>query len=124
MTASQTLATRADELAELIEQQLGVRGRGLEEKLRKAGRLLPRWVQDEAKRLVQAQALAAHPKLAMQTDIPNLERGLRRCEKWLKSLDPSRKRKDRILGLVATNAANFLIVGGLFVAYLVWAGHL
>jgi len=124
MIASDTIATRADEIASLIETRLGVRGRGLDKKLKRAGRLMPRWVRREAAQLVQAQRLTGYPKLMMQTDPATLDSAYRKCETWLKSVDPGKRRKDRILSFLGTNAANFLMISGAFVAYLVWAGHL
>jgi len=123
MSVTETLDARADHLADLIEKKFGVRGKTLEAKLTKAGRLLPKWARKEAHGLIQAQQFAAHPKLAMQMDTSRLDKGLRRCESWLKSIDPAKRRKDRILALLGTNAANILIVATGFVAYLVWAGH-
>lgn len=124
METPDTVNARADEIAALIEARLGVRGKGLEAKLRRAGRLLPRWVRREARRLAEAQRLTGHPKLMMQTDPQALESAYRKCETWLRNVDPAARRKDRILGLLAVNAANLLILAALFIAYLVWAGHL
>lgn len=115
---------RSDRLAELIEERLGVRGRGLEAKLRRAGRLLPRWLRREASQLVKAERLMSHPKLMMQADPAALDRAFRHCETWLKTIDPAERRKSRMLGFLGVNAANLLIVAGLFIAYLVWAGYL
>ena len=123
MYVTETLDARADQLAVLIEKKLGIRGKTLEAKLTKAGRLLPGWAHKEARCLIQAQHFATHPKLAMQADTSRLEKGLRRCETWLKSIDPAKRRKDRILGFMGTSAANMLLVAAGFVVYLVWAGH-
>ncbi len=117
------LDDRADRLAALIEERLGVRGNGLEAKLNRAGRRLPRWVRREAGRLVEARRMAAHPKLMRRTDPDALDRAFGRCESWLRGIDPAERRKDRILGPLAVNAFNLLVVAGLFIAYLVWAGH-
>ena len=123
MIATDTLATRADGLADLIEQKLGVRGKGLERKLRKAGRLLPRYVRREAAQIVAAQRLTAHPKLMMQTDPSALDRAFRQCERWLKTVDPAKRRRDKVLKFLGLNAMNMLVVTAAFVAYLVWSGH-
>ena len=123
MTTSDNVAQQSEQLADLIEDRLGIRGRGLKAKLRRAGRLMPRWVRREAERLVDAQTLLDHPKLMKQADPAALETAYRRVETWLKTVNPAERRKDRILGFLAVNAANLLIVAGLFVAYLVWAGH-
>ena len=123
MIATETLATRADGLADLIEQKLGVRGKGLERKLHKAGRLLPRYVRREAAQIVAAQRLTAHPKLMMQTDPSALDRAFKHCERWLKAIDPAKRRRDKVLKFLGLNALNMLVIGAAFIAYLVWAGH-
>ena len=124
MNLSESIAEQSDRLALLIEERLGIRGDGLETKLRKAGRLLPRWLRQEASRLVAAQRLVKHPKLMRQADSMTLEKACKRCEKWLKSIDPAARRRARLLIFLALNAANLLLVTAMFVAYLVWSGRL
>jgi len=124
MITIDTVTERSDRLADLIEERLGVRGRGLENKLRRAGRLMPTWVRREAEWLIEAQRLCGHPKLMMQIDPSTLESAFSRCEKWLRNVDPAKRRKDRVLRFLGTNAANLLLISGAFTAYLVWAGHL
>ena len=121
---TETAELRSDRIAALIEERLGVRGQGLEAKLRHAGRLLPRWLRREAEQLLEAERLMGHPKLMRQADPTTLDKAVRHCETWLKAIDPAERRKSRILGFLAVNAANLLIVAALFIAYLVWAGHL
>ena len=123
MIASETVEARAERVAKLIEERLGVRGRGLETKLRRAGRMLPNWVRREAERIVEARRLVQHPKLMRQTDPQALERAAERCERWLKSIDPWERRKDRILGFLAVNAFNLIVIAAAFVAFLVWRGY-
>ena len=117
------VAERNARISELMQERLGIRGSDLETKLRKAQRLMPRWVYRDARTLVEAQRLMGHPKLMMQTDPTSLERSFQTCESWLKSVDPKERRKDKILGLLAVNAFNLLMVGALFVAALKLTGH-
>ena len=124
MSAGMSVQDRADHIAELIEQRLGVRGRGLEAKLRRAGRTLPRHVRRDADKIVDAMRLSANPKLMRQLDLSGLETAYRHCETWLNSVDPAKRRKDALLGLLGTNALNFLIISAAFIAYLVWSGRL
>jgi hypothetical protein len=124
MVTAEYLDQRSDQLAQLIGERLGVRGKGLEAKLRHAGRLLPGWARREAARYVEAKQRMGHPRLMQQTDETALEAGYSRVEKWLKSVDPAERRKTRILGFLATNALNLLIITAAFIAWLVWSGHL
>lgn len=124
MVSDNTIATRAEQLAKLIEERLGIGGRGLEGKLRRAGRSLPRWVRRRAQELVEAEHKMAHPKLRMQIDARGLERAYRQCEAYLKHIDPMDRHKGRILGFLAVNAVNLSLVALGFLVYLKVSGHL
>jgi len=124
MTAQASVRERADLMAGLIEQRLGIRGKGLEAKLRHAGRTLPRSLRRDGRTIVAALALSGNPKLRRQIDRHGLDRAFRHCEKWLDNVDPRKRRKDRILGFLAVNAANFLLICGAFIGYLVWSGRI
>lgn len=123
MTPDQITA-QSNALASLIEERLGVTGNGLESKLNRAGRLLPGWVRRDIRHLVQAEQMTAHPRLMMQTDPTAIEKSYRGVEKWLMRIDPDERRKDRILGLLATNGLNLLLVAALFILTLVLNGTL
>lgn len=124
MLAETTFQDRANRLETLIEDRLGIRGRGLEAKLHRAGRALPGFIRREAGKIVQAHQMLANPKLARQVDPSGLESAFRKCETWLKAVDPKERRKGAVLGLLGTNALNFLIISGGFIAWAVWSGHL
>ncbi len=124
MSVEAMVEDRARRLATLIEERLGVRGRGLEVKLRRAGRSLPRYVRREAAQIVQAMQLSANPKLARQVDPSGIEKAFRKCESWLKTVDPKERRKDVILGFLGVNAFNLLVISGAFIVWLVWSGNL
>lgn len=124
MSAQTNVADRADQLASLIEERLGIRGHGLEVKLRRAGRALPRYVRREAKVIADAEQLSANPKLMRRVDLSGLDKSYRKCESWLKSVDPNERRKTRALSFLATNAFNLLVISGAFIAWMVWSGNL
>lgn len=112
------ISERSGAIASLMEERLGVRGRGLERKLHKAGRKMPRWVRNEARQLVEAERLMGHPKLAMQADPSITDQAYARCQSWLKTVDPSERRKSWWLSLAAANAFNLLVVGAIVVLAL------
>jgi hypothetical protein len=124
MSVAISVTERADHIADLIEKRLGVRGRGLESKLRRAGRELPRHVRRDIHKILEAQRLAANPKLMRQVDLSGIEAACRDCERWLETVDPSRRRKDAILGFLGVNAFNLLAISAAFLTYLVWTGRL
>lgn len=63
-----TIQQMADRIAGLMEERLGIRGKGLSEKLRRGGRLLPRTVRAQAKELADLAEKAKNPKLLVQID--------------------------------------------------------
>lgn len=115
---------RAERLAQLIEAKLDVRGRGLEAKLKRAGRRIPRHIRAEAALLVEAMRLQSHPKLSRQTDTARLETAAATVERYLQGLDPWDRRKAVLLDWLAVNAFNLLVIGALVIGVLLWRGFL
>jgi hypothetical protein len=118
------LQARADHLAQMIEERLDVRGQGLEAKLRRAGRLLPRHVRSDAALVLRAMEQAGHPKLARQIDEKTLKRACRRVEAYLGNIDPWARRWSIVLGWLAGNAFSLLVIAGLLITVLAWRGFL
>ncbi len=114
----------ADHIAELLEQRLRIRGRDLETKLRKAGRLLPKLVRQQAAVIVQALKLQGHPKLDRRQDHLASQRAYDTCVKHLTEIDTADRRKGAIIGFLSTNAFNLLVVTALLIAALRWQGFL
>lgn len=118
------LQTRTDYLARLMEEKLGVRGKGLEAKLKRAGRQLPRYIRDHGAALVEAQALQDHPRLSMHADPDRLERAYADIERYLKGLDLWARRRDTFLNWLAGLSASFLFLVVILLALLRWRGFL
>jgi hypothetical protein len=59
---------QVDEVRKLMETRLRVRGKTLDQQVRKAGRLLPRAERREATYLAQAATVLDHPKLSRMVD--------------------------------------------------------
>ncbi len=110
------------EIRGLLDTQLHVRGRTLDAQLRRAGRLLPAAVRREARFLVQAAGLVQNPKLARMIDMARVERAHARVVAYLQAVDPQKRRRDRLLNLLALNAFYILVVVIAVVAVLVWRG--
>ena len=119
-----TYQDRADRIAELMESHLGVRGKSLEEKLRKAGRSLPREIRQKGDQLTQAVQLEANPKLARRIDEDQVNTAFKACEKYLKDIDAADRRKGYAISFLTTNAFNFVAISGMLIAVLVWRGFL
>jgi membrane-associated protease RseP (regulator of RpoE activity) len=114
------IASKAQALARLIEQRLGVRGRTLEKAVRRAGRLLPREVRAKAMKLVEAQQMAENPKLARLIDREALDTAYHQVAAYLEAKDPAEQRKTRLLNMLAGIVFNLLLVVALFVFVLWW----
>jgi len=119
-----TYQERAERVAQMIEERLGIRGRDLETKLRRAGRLLPKSIQRDGQLLVSAVKFQGSPKLARFVDDAAVQKAHKAITKHLSELDGWDRRKGTIINLVATNAANFLAIGACLVAVLMWRGFL
>lgn len=104
------LEARAERLAKLIEEHLDVRGKGLEAKLGRGGRKLPRAVREAGEQLLLAQRMASNPKLARQVDYPRIEAACDVAERMLSRIDPWDRRKTAIVNWLAGNAFNILVV--------------
>ena len=116
------LDARLDQLAVLMEERLGVRGDGFEEKLARAGRMLPRRLRREGALLVEARAMAGHPKLGRQVDTRRLNKAARALERHLERVDGTQRRITLVINWLAGNAFNLLLVAVLVVAVLAWRG--
>lgn len=112
------LMTKLEEIDRLMAERLRLRGPTLADKLRKAGRLLPRKVSREAAYLAQAQHFVQTPKMARRIDETRVIAAHRIVAEYLRSVDPNERRKDMILGVFGIVAFNILLFGGLLIYYL------
>ncbi|WP_323763506.1 hypothetical protein [Marinovum sp.] len=124
MLDTRELEGRRAALAELIGTRLRVGGATLEQRLKRAGRLLPRWARRDAARFVEAGRLAAHPKLARQIDETALDKAEARLRRYLTSIDPDERRTTARLHLAGGIVLKVLIIAAVFLAVLRWQGLL
>ena len=116
------LDARIDNLAILMEERLGIRGDGFEEKFARAGRRLPRRLRHEGAVLVEARKFAAHPKLGRRVDERRLRKAVRALERHLERIDGTQRRITLTINWLAGNAFNVLVVFALTLAVLAWRG--
>lgn len=107
-----TIQQMADRIAGLMEERLGVRGRGLQEKLRRGGRHLPRAVRAAAKDLADAAEKSKNPKLLVQLDRPRIAASYDTCLKHLNGLRGGSARMAALVRVLATVALGLLVLGG------------
>ena len=118
------LHAQTDRLARLLEERLGLRGKGFAVKVQRAGRRLPKYIRGEAVALVDALAIESHPKLSQQVDTARLERAFKDVERYLLGVDPWARRRGIFLNWLAGQAFNLLIIIVLVLALLRWRGFL
>jgi hypothetical protein len=113
------------DLALLMRHHLGIRrGETLGDKLRVAGRLVPRAERRAGRTLVEAERLWSNPKLRRQIDPATLDAAETRLRSWLATVDAADRRKGMLLGILASLAFNFLLVAAALVGWLAWTGRL
>lgn len=117
-----SLDARLDKIAALMEDRLGLRGDGFEEKFTRAGRLLPRKLRREGALIVAARDMADHPKLARRIDDRRLHKAAKAFERYLTRVDPNEARVTRWINWAAGNAFNIALVLGLALAVIAWRG--
>ncbi|MEF3046855.1 hypothetical protein [Pseudotabrizicola sp. L79] len=110
-----TIQQMADRVAEMMEQRLRIRGSGLEAKLRKGGRLLPRKVRLAAERLAEAAEKARNPKFLVQIDMARVAADYDQCVRHLASVTRQGWLKPLMISVAASVALGLLIVGAIWV---------
>jgi hypothetical protein len=112
-----------DRIAQLMEQKLAIRGKGLAAKLKRGGRLLPRQVRAAAQNLVQAADMANSPRLAMQVDNGRVTSAYDACVKHLSALPTAAGWGAYALASLRSIAFGILVIGAAVIGYLVWRGY-
>lgn len=116
------LELRAEALAQLIEDKLGLGGTGLPAKFARAGRRLPRHIHREGAHILGALQQYRHPKLHARIDQPRLDRAFDVIEQYLASYDAAAHRRGVVLDWLAAQAFNLIALAGLTVIILRWRG--
>lgn len=118
------IETYAEEVRLLIEKQLRIKGKTLDRAIARAGRLLPKWAQRDGRYLAQATQFMGHPKLRLMIDEAKIEKAHKDLITHLKKIDPSERRKDRVLSILGSVSFSLIAVAAGLFAYLLWRGYL
>lgn len=116
--------TQMDRISDLLEDRMGLKSGDLPARLRKAARVMPRRVNRRARMLSDKMEMAGHPKLRLMLDMPALCVAARDVAEWLQTVDPAERRKDLVLGILASLSFNLIAVFTLVVVVLHWRGLL
>jgi hypothetical protein len=118
-----TIQQMADRVAQLLEERLGLGGRDLSAKLKRAGRTLPRKVRDGGKLLVVASQKAQNPKLLGQIDMGEVTDAYDVCVRHLAAIDPVGRRRDLFAGMVGSVGFGILVLVIAIMVLLAWRGY-
>ena len=66
----------------------------------------------------------AHPKLRLMIDESKVAKAHTSLVAHLKTIDPSERRKTRVLGVLGVISFNLILVFAALMAYLMWRGYL
>ena len=113
----------ADRVAQLLEERLGLGGKGLSAKMKRAGRLLPRKVRDAGKLLATSAQKAQNPKLLGQIDMGEVTEAYDVCLKHLIEIDPVSRRRDLFAGIVGSVGFGILVLAVAIFGFLAWRGY-
>jgi hypothetical protein len=104
-----------EEVRQLLAERLNLGDGNLADRLRRAGRDVPRRVRREIAYLAEVELLSQNPRLARQIDAARLVRAHAATMRWLRGIDPRERRKTRLLNIAAMVAFNLLLLFALAV---------
>jgi hypothetical protein len=117
-----TIQQMSDRVAALMEEKLRLRGAGLAEKTRRAGRLLPKKVRLAAQALAEAAAAAQNPKLYLQLDEARIAADYDICLKHLRAVPAGGRGRAMLVNMASGIAFSLLAVVALVLAVVWWRG--
>lgn len=123
METRHSIDARAGRVKKGLEEAFGVRAKTLALALRKTGRRLPKRLQAEAGRIVDAQGFGGHPKMMRQVDGKALDGAEAKVIAFLKGIDRADRRKGFWLSIAGVVAFNLLLVFAGFVFWMWWTGR-
>ncbi|MCE8007513.1 hypothetical protein [Aestuariivita sp.] len=124
MDDMQRYRRQIDAISTALQQKLNLRPAPFARLVARSRSQLPRKVYRQARVLVEAEPLAAHPRLSRTLDFARLERSGAALLDHLNAIDLADARKGRVLSLLGSLSFNLLAVVALLIAVLMWRGFL
>ncbi len=113
---------RVAELEQMLRDKLGLRGKTLVQRLKKAGRRLPKRVHKAGQVITGVQAVVDNPKLARLQDQQAVDAAFSEMSSYLKPLNRRDKRKGFALGLAGDMVIRLILLVVAVLAVLRWQG--
>ena len=110
------------EISELMAERLGIRGKILAPKIRRAGRLIPKKVRLAAEQLADAEKKLQNPKLLKQIDEDSLAQSYYLCRIHLEGINRAATKSNKRADLLSSIAFNLLFLFILVTALVLWRG--
>jgi hypothetical protein len=118
-----TIQQMADRVAQLLEERLGLGGRDLSAKMKRAGRSLPKKVRDSGRLLATSAHRAQNPKLLGQIDMAEVTEAYDICVKHLIGIEPANRRRELFAGVLGSVGFGVLVLAVAILGFLVWRGY-
>lgn len=112
----------ADRIYTLLGDNLGVRGKTLDARFRKAGRLVPRRAREPIKFLIEAQKMAENPGLAMKLDDETISTAYDQAVRALGDVDRVKEKSRKRFNLAALLSLQVILIATAFIVFMQWRG--
>lgn len=124
MINKQKFDTQLGALHDGLQQKLGMRGRSFAQRVKRAGRLLPKHVRLSARTLIEAEQKINIPRLATQIDQPSVAKAFKTFGDHLSQIDPKERRRTIFLNWLGGLVFNLLLVLGATLLLMWWLGFI
>ena len=111
---------RIEELEQMLQDKMGLRGKSLAQRLKKAGQRLPKRVQKAGRMLTGVQSKIAHPKLARIQSQNAIDAAFTEMTTYLKTINRRDQRKGFALGIAGDLVIRLILLVGVVLALLRW----
>jgi len=112
-----SLGSVTAEIEALLVEKLSAKGQNLNQKIKSAGRRLPKKIRAHADYLAMVESRYRNPKTAHQYDAARVTEARKQCVAHLEKIDTTAARSQRRLGWFTTALVNiFLLLIAFFVA--------
>lgn len=112
------------EIDTLVSEKFNSKNGTLAQKLRRAGRRLPRGIAQDVAYLEQTQKRIAHPRRRGQLDVKRIENIVQNQKKSLGRIDVAKDKSRERINWLGVLVLNLMMFGLVYYALLKWLGAL
>ncbi len=113
-----------DRIFVLLGEKLGARGKTLEARFRKAGRLVPKRARDPIKVLIEAQRMAEDPNMLLRLDPEAVSYAYDQAVNALGELDRAAEKSRKRFNMAALISLQVILIAVAFIAVMRWRGFM